>query len=142
MGYVTSFLEYPCSQVVLTGWTIELPSLMQLVSLESLCFYEAHVSSSLPYITDESFCHFSRINFILPANIKEIRFGLHAYVIKEQLRHAWEGIDEALSDPRLKSLELLGIRQYSGNDISKFEPYFRECMPKSQAILQLEDDDK
>ena len=116
---------------------IELPSLIQHVSLEWLCFYEV----ARHYITIETLRRFSHINFILPTNIKEIRFGLCANVMKVELKDGWKEIDDALSDPRLKNLEVLGVHELGRYYDAKLKSYFQECMPKSykQGILRFED---
>ena len=118
---------------------IELPSLIELVSLESLCFYQAEYCE---YVTEESLRHFSHINNILPTNIKEIRFGLKMDVMVVELRDGWKGIDDALSDPTFKNLELVGVHQFNWDKDLELEHYFQECMPKSyqRGILRLESD--
>ena len=120
---------------------IELPTLIELVSLESLCFYEVNIGG---YVTEESFRHFSHINFILPTNIKEIRFGLRTDVMEAERGGGWKGIDDALSDPRFKNLELVGVRERDRDNDLELESYFQECMPKSyqRGLLRLENDNE
>ena len=120
---------------------IELPSLIGLVSLKSLFFY---VPFECVFTEEEGFRPFSRINNILPANIKEIRFGLRTDVMKAELRDGWKGIDDTLCDPRLQNLQLLGLHERFRGNVKDLESHFREWMPKShrRGILWLENDDQ
>ena len=62
--------------------------------------------------------------------------------MKAELRDGWEGIDDALSDPRFKNLELVGVHEYGRDEDLELESYLQKCMPKShqRGILRLEDD--
>ena len=59
-----------------------------------------------------------------------------------EMENGWKEIDNALSDPKLKNLKLIGVYQGEASDSESEElkVYFQENMPKShkQGILQIQ----
>ena len=82
---------------------------------------------------------FSRINLLLLVSIKEIRFGFEEELFYEGTRDGWRQIDDALCDPKLKSLRLVGVSHYDEE-----LPFPLDFMPKSneRGILRYDGDDQ
>ena len=98
-------------------------------------------------MTEERLCWFSLINLALPTSVKEIYFGVRIHDVDEdpRSRDGWKDIDNALNDPKLKNLTLVGICLYNvyGDGYEGLKLKLREQMPRShqRGILRVQGDE-
>ena len=127
----------------------EPPSLVHLVSLQSLLFYEAGDSE---YLTGNILQPFSQLNDLLPASLKQLQFELiltsneiRSKVFGEKNRRVWGTIDRALSDPKLRNLQHFYISNRDRYILTKAtkdpEVFLQESLPRTfkRGILRWDD---
>lgn len=112
----------------------ELPSLAHLTSLETLSLYEAW-----EYLNNESLQMYSQINLILPVSLKEIRFAFDRGLVDEGAREGWRQTDDALCDPELKNLRLVGVSHLNPDNSFPLE-YMPKCLERG--VLRRDGRDK